>query len=313
MDLRDLDALASVDPGFAARMLTEGFTASAYSPIRWEGEVIGVLAVATRSPDASTWMPDRLAVLTELGSFGGMLLGPQAVMAGRRLALRAEIDDIIDHARFHTVFEPVIDLATGEAVGFEALTRFDDLRAPDRRFADAHAVGLGSELEAACARAALVGARSLSPGSWLSLNFSASTLIDGHAAEVVGGADREVVIEITEHSAIENYAAVRRAIAGCGAVRVAVDDAGAGFASLRHILELRPDLIKLDIALVRDIDTDPARQALVAGLRHFAALTATSLIAEGVETAAEAAAIRRLGVAFAQGYLYGDSMPVTSA
>jgi EAL domain-containing protein (putative c-di-GMP-specific phosphodiesterase class I) len=87
-------------------------------------------------------------------------------------------------------------------------------------------------------------------------------------------------------------------------VRVAVDDAGAGFASLRHILELQPDIIKLDIALVRDIDVDPARQALAAGLRHFAALTGTTLVAEGVETMAEANAVRSLGVELAQGYLF---------
>jgi EAL domain-containing protein (putative c-di-GMP-specific phosphodiesterase class I) len=97
---------------------------------------------------------------------------------------------------------------------------------------------------------------------------------------------------------------VRKAIDECGAVRVAVDDAGAGFASLRHILELEPDIIKLDIALVRDIDTDPARQALAAGLRHFAALTGTTLIAEGVETPGQAETIRQLGVEFAQGHLF---------
>jgi EAL domain-containing protein (putative c-di-GMP-specific phosphodiesterase class I) len=141
-------------------------------------------------------------------------------------------------------------------------------------------------------------------GNWLAVNFSPSAVIDGSAAAVVKGASRDIVVEITEHNQIDNYAAVRHAISGCGDVRIAVDDAGAGFASLRHILELQPDIIKLDIALVRDIDIDPARQALAAGLRHFAALTGTTLVAEGVETMAEANAVRTLGVELAQGYLF---------
>jgi PAS domain S-box-containing protein len=304
MDFRDLEGLAGLDPQFAAMMTDIGFTAAAYAPIRWEGEMLGVLSVATKSAAAADWMPLRLGVLAEVGSFAGMLLGPQAKQHGRRQALRTEIADIIDRSAFHTVFESVVDLTTGTPIGYEALTRFDDHVAPDRRFSDATLVGLGSELEAACARAALVASSALPGGAWVSVNFSPSALVEGKACEVLQGMTRPVVIEITEHIEIENYAAVRRAVGLCGGVRVAVDDAGAGFASLRHILELQPDIIKLDIALVRGIDTDPARQALAAGLRHFAALTGTTLIAEGVETDAEAMTIRELGVDLAQGFLF---------
>jgi PAS domain S-box-containing protein len=306
-DLRDLTALAGVDPAFTASMRAEGFTATGYAPVHWEGDLLGVLSVATKAANAVEWMPARLSVLAELGSFAGMLLGPQADQHGRRGALRAEILGIIEHHRFRIVFEPVVDLTSRSPVGYEALTRFEDGRPPAERFAEAHAVGLGSELETACASAAMDGATCLPLGVWLSLNFAASTVIDGHAATLVKGAERPIVLEITEHVAIENYAAVRRAIDACGAVRLAVDDAGAGFASLRHILELQPDLIKLDIALVRDIDTDPARQALAAGMRHFAALTGTTLVAEGVETEAEARTIRQLGIDLAQGYLFGPA------
>jgi PAS domain S-box-containing protein len=307
MEFQDLDGLASLDPAFTQRMLEVGFTASAYAPIRWEGEVIGVLSVATKAADAGQWMPLRLGVLTEVASFAAMLLGPQATQHGRREAQRAEIADIIEHERFHVIFEPVIHLPTGIAVGYEALTRFDDGQRPDTRFAVAHGAGLGSELEAACAAAALRDAAQLPANVWVSVNFSPASIVEGRAAEVVRSSTRPVIIEITEHNAIENYAAVRWAIEQCGDVRVAVDDAGAGFASLRHILELQPDIIKLDLALVRDIDVDPARQALAAGLRHFAALTGTTLVAEGVETQAEAAAIQELGVELAQGYLFDAS------
>jgi PAS domain S-box-containing protein len=304
MDFRDLTGLAGADPEFTSLMRDLGFTAAGYGPIRWEGETIGVLAVATASPTSHDWMPGRLPMLSELGSFAGMLLGPQAVVHTQHEAHRRQILDIIDHERFHIVYEPVVHLPTGTTVGHEALTRFDGGFAPDRCFDLAQSVGLGSALEAACARAALRDATRLPTGNWLAVNFSPSAVIDGSATAVVKGSVRDIVVEITEHNQIDNYAAVRHAIAGCGTVRIAVDDAGAGFASLRHILELQPDIIKLDIALVRDIDIDPARQALAAGLRHFASLTGTTLVAEGVETMAEANAVRTLGVELAQGYLF---------
>jgi EAL domain-containing protein (putative c-di-GMP-specific phosphodiesterase class I) len=117
------------------------------------------------------------------------------------------------------------------------------------------------------------------------------------------------VVEVTEHVEVQSYGAVRAAIASCPGVRIAVDDAGAGYASLRHILELQPDFVKLDIGLVHNIDTDPARQALAAGLRHYADQTGTTLIAEGVETLAERDALARLGVPLAQGYLFGRPGP----
>jgi EAL domain-containing protein (putative c-di-GMP-specific phosphodiesterase class I) len=115
-----------------------------------------------------------------------------------------------------------------------------------------------------------------------------------------------LVLEITEHAIVRDYRAFRRGVARLGRpVRLAVDDAGAGFASLRHILELDPAFVKLDLSLIRDIDHDPAKQALVAGMRHFARSTRRRLIAEGVETAAEAAALRELDIRLGQGYRFG--------
>ncbi len=116
----------------------------------------------------------------------------------------------------------------------------------------------------------------------------------------------QIVLELTEHIAVTDYPALRAAIERLGPnVRLAVDDAGAGFASLRHILELRPDYVKLDRGIVQQIHRDPARQALVAGMVHFAAKTGAVLVAEGVETEAEARQLRQLGVALAQGYRLG--------
>jgi EAL domain-containing protein (putative c-di-GMP-specific phosphodiesterase class I) len=117
---------------------------------------------------------------------------------------------------------------------------------------------------------------------------------------------RPVILEVTEHVAIEDYDAVRGALAKLGPdIRLAVDDAGAGFASFRHILELKPDFVKVDIALVRNVDTEPARQALIAGLGYFAVKGGIRLIAEGIETREELESLRALGVPFGQGFLLG--------
>ncbi|MDO8388903.1 MAG: EAL domain-containing protein [Actinomycetota bacterium] len=305
VDLRDQGGLAGVFPEVSQPMVAAGFTVSAYAPIRWDGRSIGALAVTTRSADAPDWIDTRLRVLEELGSFAGVLFGAQAEQYGNAEGTRSQVREVIDRQLFHSVYQPIVDLGTGSVCGYEALTRFDDGVRPDTRIQAAHAVGLGSEIEAACARSALSGASSLPTSVWLSINFSPSSVVDGTAAAVLATTTREVVLEITEHIAIASYPAVRRAIRDCPNVKIAVDDAGAGFSSMRHILELRPDFVKLDIGLVRDIDTDPARQALAAGLRHFCSRTGTTLIAEGVERAEEAATLRELGVDLAQGYLYG--------
>jgi EAL domain-containing protein (putative c-di-GMP-specific phosphodiesterase class I) len=121
---------------------------------------------------------------------------------------------------------------------------------------------------------------------------------------------RPLALEVTEHVPIEDYSELRRALLECGPAHVAVDDAGAGYASLRHILELQPDVVKLDIGLVRNIDSDPARQALVAGLVHYAQTAGLRLIGEGVETEAERDTLRALGVPLGQGYLFGRPAPL---
>jgi EAL domain-containing protein (putative c-di-GMP-specific phosphodiesterase class I) len=123
-------------------------------------------------------------------------------------------------------------------------------------------------------------------------------------------AKRDLILEITEHDQVDDYVALRQAIAALGeGVRFAIDDAGAGFASLRHILELSPTHVKLDRGLVSRIHTDPARQALVAGLVHFAERVDLRLIAEGVETMPERDTLLRLGVRIGQGFLFGQPKP----
>jgi PAS domain S-box-containing protein len=290
-------------------LLDEGFRSVGFAPVWWEARMVAVLVTVSRTPDSPGWIEGRRAVLDELSSFAGSVLGGQADRRDSWKRLHDDIRGIIDGSRYHPVFQPVVGLADGDVRGHEALTRFDYARRPDLVFQDAHSVGLGIELETACARDAVRAARALPSGTWLGINFSPAAVVSGALADVAAGADRPVVVEITEHVEVESYAAVRDAVSRCPGVRISVDDAGAGYASLRHILELQPDFVKLDIGLVRGIDADPARQALAAGLRHYADETGNTLIAEGVESADEARTLQKLGIPLAQGFLFGRPVP----
>jgi EAL domain-containing protein (putative c-di-GMP-specific phosphodiesterase class I) len=122
------------------------------------------------------------------------------------------------------------------------------------------------------------------------------------------------VLEVTEHAPIADYPAFRAAMDALGPnVEFAVDDAGTGFASLRHILELRPAFVKLDRWLVAGLESDDARQAMIVGLCHFASVTGCRLIAEGIETEGELTVLRALTIELGQGYLLGRPLPVAAA
>ena len=139
-----------------------------------------------------------------------------------------------------------------------------------------------------------------------SLNASPELITSGALRALFAGLARPLVLEITEHVEIHDYAAVRAELLALGPmVRLAVDDAGAGYASFRHIIELSPDFVKLDIGLIHGIEGDSARQALLAGMAYFAVRRKIRLVAEGIETADELASLRSLAIPFGQGYLLG--------
>jgi EAL domain-containing protein (putative c-di-GMP-specific phosphodiesterase class I) len=147
----------------------------------------------------------------------------------------------------------------------------------------------------------------------LSLNVSPRVLLaNGRLRAVLDRRSRPTVLELTEHEKVDDYAALRSAIVHLGPdLRIAVDDAGAGVANFSHLVELRPDFVKIDIGLVRGVNADLTRQALVVGLRHFAQATNRDVIAEGIETEAERRTLLALGVNLGQGFLFGQPAPAS--
>jgi EAL domain-containing protein (putative c-di-GMP-specific phosphodiesterase class I) len=215
------------------------------------------------------------------------------------------------------VYQPIFLLQDNALVGAESLSRFpsEPKRGPDQWFAEAGEVGLEIELELKAIGNALLGYRPifLQDALYLGLNSSPHTIISGRFFDLLEGlAPERVVLEITEHDHVDDYAELRRALAPLRArgVKLAVDDAGSGYASMRHILNLQPDVIKLDVSLTRGIDADKMRRALASALIEFAQQTSCQIVAEGIETKPELETLRNLGVHAAQGYYLSKPLPI---
>ncbi len=231
---------------------------------------------------------------------------------------RERIEWTIAQASFHVRYQPIFRLHDETVAAFECLARFEGepYRSPDKWFAEAEEVGQGADLEVALARKALEALAQLPKDVALNVNFSPATIMTRGFEELFASLPLErVVLEVTEHAAVANY----QELAGrlhpfrLRGLRLAVDDAGAGHSSFRHVLDLRPDTIKLDMSLTRNIDRDNGRQALAGALATFGRAMGSQIVAEGVETAGELDALRRVGVTQVQGYLTGRPMPLADA
>ncbi|MDT7578782.1 MAG: hypothetical protein QOK35_42 [Pseudonocardiales bacterium] len=213
-------------------------------------------------------------------------------------------------------FQPIVDTARGTVVGYESLARFSGPphAPPDHWFARARAAGVGAELEARALRTALAARSALPPNCFLSVNVGPDALLSAPVAAVFTAAGdlRGVVVEITEETPVACYDALLAALAPLRAAgaQLAVDDAGSGFASLKHVMVLRPDFVKVDRDLVAGIDTDETKAAVVEALGMFTSRLDAWLIAEGVETTAELDRLLSLRVPLAQGYGLGLPRPV---
>jgi PAS domain S-box-containing protein len=303
------------DDDYRRAWLEAGLTAAAYVPFGPRDEPYGLISAGVASRQGRDTMTSILAAVSEFAPVTGALLGPELVRRRAHADTRDAVVRALETQAFYPVFQPIVELESRAVIGYEALTRFEDGTPPDRRFIEAERVGMSHELELAAMNAALIAADALPVDRWVSLNLSPEVILDAPLlAAMRGVGERHLVVEVTERSAIDDYGAVRAALERFGdGVSLAVDDAGAGFASLRHIIELRPQFVKLDMRLVRGVEADTARQALIAGMVFFAAQVGCTLVAEGIETEDERRTLRRLGVNFGQGFLLGRPHRIGSA
>jgi EAL domain-containing protein (putative c-di-GMP-specific phosphodiesterase class I) len=311
-------------------------------PLLHEGERLGILDVSSSQPHA--FCPRDVALLSELADFIGAAIATAAAFrrVTSRLATaastvggaaeafvgnvldpggaviaaeRAQVERVLRARSFTLVFQPIYGLDDHGLLGVEALARItaEPHAPPDVWLARAGRVGLGVELELALVEAATRHLDRLPRDAILSINAGPEVLATAEIAAVVAAADPgRVVVELTEQAAVHDYPQLSDAMLALRqqGVRLAIDDAGAGWASLMHILKLAPDFIKLDRQLTAGVDLDPVRRSLAASLALFAAETGAAIIAEGIETPAELATLRDLGIAYGQGYHLARPMSI---
>lgn len=280
-----------------------------------DGSIFGNFCCFSRNADTSLNLRD-LNLMRVFADLAAKMIERERSLDHTRHEIHHRTIRVLQGDAMHMVYQPIYDLDRAMIAGFESLARFASTpaRSPAHWFNDAHAVGLGLELELMAIEQAMQLMPYLGEGLDLGINASPETILDPRLDQMLSrmnGVD-QLVLEITEHAAVEHYdeIAARLKPYRDRGLKVAVDDAGAGYASFRHILNLEPDRIKLDMSLTRDIDIDPARRALAAALIHFSADTGSTLVAEGVETAAEVATLIELGVAKAQGYFLARPMTI---
>jgi EAL domain-containing protein (putative c-di-GMP-specific phosphodiesterase class I) len=246
--------------------------------------------------------------LPTFDSSASLDLVPASSPSGWPSLLASVLDD---RRRIGVHFQPIVDLQRGTVAGFEALARFrtQPAHGPDRWFAAATGLNRDAELEAAVVARVLEARSLVPPNCFLSLNVGPRALLDDrvHGMLREAGPLGGIVIEVTEQAAVDDYDALRRRLDPLreAGAHLAVDDAGAGYASLSHIAHLRPDFIKVDRALVRDIDRDPAKAAVMETLGTFGSRIDAWVVAEGIERAGELQRLMQLDVPLGQGYRLG--------
>lgn len=302
----DVDELAGARVGVRASPDTENTS--------WTG----FIARCQHRDGSSVWMESagtsRFAKGGQRGGVEGTSrpLPPETAHEAASSHSRNKIQAMIEGDLLLTAFQPIYDLASRRLIGIEALSRFvsDDGAGAEYWFNEAAAVGLSAELELAALDIALKAAQGMPSDIYVALNISPATCLDPRLPGLLQRPclplDR-IILELTERLEVSAYGPLLSALAPLRVrgLRIAVDDAGSGFASMRHILHIRPDIIKLDRSLISGIDDDIGQRALGAALVEFARQIGAALVAEGIETQEELAAVTGIGMSAGQGYLLG--------
>ncbi|UXA18812.1 EAL domain-containing protein [Mycobacterium sp. SMC-4] len=276
------------------------------------GTMVGMVCVV--SQDAKPYLTDDdLRIVKQVADLIGTLIDSPARAADPTVEQRKAIRRVVAEEDFEVVFQAIHDAGTGKVVGVEALSRFPcEPFQPDAFFRQAALLGLDVELETAIVRRVLSLIPQLPEDVFVAMNISPTAALAMPWPELLAGVDASrIVLEITEHDAVPNYAALEEVLQPCRAkgMRLAVDDVGAGFASFSHVLELAPELVKIDQSITRHIDADDARRRLAQAIAEFAGQIGATVIAEGVETQGELDAVAAAGITQAQGFYLGRPQP----
>lgn len=282
-----------------------------------DGQVWGSLGVGGRQPDR-TLNPRDLEILNSFAQIAAGRIEEGLVTARHRAAARQRVSAMLDGQAVTIFQQPIHDLATGLPAGIECLARFPDTnrRGPALWFEDAQRAGLGPALEMTAIGCALESLAHVPGQIFAAINASPSIILSGelHRAIAHSGHAGELLIEVSDHHQTQDLAALAAALDELRPLAaIALDDMGSGFGGLGHVRHLRPDVLKLEMALARGIDGDPARRAMAGGMVEFARDLGCRLIAGGIETEGEAKVMRDLGVDFGQGYFFARPLPVAAA
>jgi len=284
-----------------------------------DGTVYGTFCCFSFHADHSLTERD-LAYLQAFADVAGHLVEHEVEQRRKREEKRVLIRSVLDDGGMNMAWQRIVDARQGKCLGFEALARFPDpdggRRTPDWWFREAGELGMGDELEQMAVRRGLQLLEWAPDDLYVSVNMSSRAVLAMGVERVLRDWPLErLVLEITEHDAVQDYAALDQVLAPLRqrGLRLAVDDLGAGYASLQHLLRIKPDLLKVDISLTRDVDRDTRRQALISGLVRYATTSGSRVVAEGVETEAERNVLAELNVDAIQGYLVARPQPAREA
>jgi len=318
--------LPNLIPDTSEEPFTQAFAITSEVPVRAHasvpimlpnGETYGMFCCLSAQPNTS--LNDRdLDVMRAIAEIATHQVIEELMAEQAKAEASKEIERAVSGNILKMHYQPIWKLDAPEPVGFEALSRFqsEPRRSPDKWFADAALVGRGPELERMAIESALAVICSFPKACYLSVNTSPELILTGQLIDVFASLPlHRIKLEITEHAAVSDYVALEKNLRSLRAsgMQLAVDDAGAGYASFSHILQLQPDVIKLDLSLVRDIHKHPARRALAAAMLRFGEEIGAKIIAEGLEKKQEMDTLSEIGITFAQGYLLGRPMPLDGA
>ncbi|MGH2674431.1 MAG: EAL domain-containing protein [Actinomycetota bacterium] len=305
----------------AARFGPAGAAVTALASTMLAGPLLPFDTVTAVPQATELWLVRAFSFLF-VGELAAVLFGlrrtaelgtPQAV--GRARGLKATIRRVIEQDRLAVHFQPIVELSTGRVVGMESLARFpEEIDQPtDRWFAQAREAGLGVDLEMAALTKAVDAGRRLPTGLFQSVNLSPDALQSEEFAGLIDALPwTRLVIELTEHEEVRDYERLTRPLAAIRARggRVAIDDVGAGFATLRHVVTLSPDMVKLDDSLWRGAELSRPRLTLSRGVVACSEQLGALVVAERIETGEEVGSLRRVGAAYGQGFLFGRPAPL---